>query len=91
MSTSTPRRREWRREYDADRVASGICTRCLDGEVIPGKQVCRECHGVKVLGDLDYQRRRQEEGICVSCGKERDGKSIIYCQGCRLRYSRRKK
>jgi hypothetical protein len=80
-----------------------LCTEC-GKEAFNGTVLCKECAEKKRVRDIEYQKRRTEEGkhrlsykelkdngICVYCKKQKASENKVMCDDCRRKQSDKKK
>ena len=65
-----------------ERINKGLCSRC--GNVATHGKMCEACRNLTRKGNNSKYTKRKLAKLCVKCGNPLNGKSIIYCECCRL-------
>lgn len=100
-ATKEQRSQYWRERYQYLKSLK-ICVTCGKESAAIGFASCGRClerNQNKYHGNNEAKQRKQAkakersarlqaEGLCVVCGSERDGKSVRYCEKCRLKHLR---
>jgi len=65
------------------RISLGTCPICYSAEIENGKSACRICLNKQKEKRAKSRSDWVENGLCSSCGREREDKNKNYCKKCR--------